>query len=51
MSWASRFITKVKPLLKPEFRGTKKKKKKSTTFMTSIGKDEEKIARSLLTTK
>jgi hypothetical protein len=49
MSWMSNFMTRVKPLLKPQFRGTKKKKKKSTTFMTSIGKDEEKTARSLLT--
>ena len=32
MSWASRFITKVKPLLKPEFRGTKKKEKKEYNF-------------------
>ena len=28
MSWMSNFMTRVKPLLKPQFRGTKKKKKR-----------------------
>ena len=49
MSWMSNFMTRVKPLLKPQFRGNKKKKKKNMTVMTSIGRDEEKKVRSLLT--
>ena len=48
------FITKVKPILKQMPYSSrnvsgKKKKKKGTSYMTSIGKDEE-TARSLLTT-
>ena len=54
MSWMKNFITKVKPILKQMPYSSrnvsgKKKKKKGTSYMTSIGKDEE-TARSLLTT-
>ena len=52
MAFLKNFITKERPLFTkmglPQY---KKKKKKGTTFMTSISKEEEKTARSLLTTK
>ena len=52
MSWMKNFITKVTPLLKPEFRGKQKKKKTNNTIMTEKRGDwEENTKRSILGTK
>ncbi len=52
MAFFKNFLIKARPIFTkmglPQY---KKKKKKGTTFMTSISKEEEKTARSLLTSR